>query len=207
MEEPSWLNIARELQALAQTGLAFTKDVYDAQRFERIRELAAMMMAQGSQGDMQEILALFRQDVGYATPKIDVRGAVIVDGRILMAREASDGCWSLPGGWADVNQSAAECVVREITEETGYETRAIKLAAVWDRGKQGHQPPHPDSTYKLFFICELLGGEARTSIETTEVGFFAPDALPQLSRGRILPEQIHRMFAHANDPQLPADFE
>ena len=207
MDEPSWLNIARELQALAQTGLTFTQDVYDRQRFERIRELASVMMAQGAQDDSQRILDLFRQEVGYATPKIDVRGAVIVDGRILMVREASDGRWALPGGWADVNQSAGECVVREITEETGYKTRAIKLAAVWDRKKQGHFPLHPDSVYKLFFICELLGGEARTSIETTEIGFFAPDDLPELSTGRILASQIQRMFIHASDPSLPAEFD
>lgn len=207
MAEPSWLKVGRELEAIAQTGLTFSKDAYDLQRFERIRELAAALMAQGAMDDAQRIVGLFQQEWGYPTPKVDVRGAVIVEGRILMVREASDGRWALPGGWAEVNQSAAECVVREIAEETGYETRAIKLAAVWDRDRQGHHPPNPASIYKLFFICEFLGGEARKSIETTEIGFFSPDALPQLSTGRILAAQIHRMFEHLNDPSLPADFD
>ena len=113
MSEPTWLMIARELQAIAQTGLAYTDNGFDRERYERVRELAASLMAEGSGADREKILELFRQDLGYATPKIDVRGAAFVDGRILMVREVSDGLWTLPGGWADVNQSAAECVVRE----------------------------------------------------------------------------------------------
>ena len=113
MSEPTWLMIARELQAIAQTGLAYTDNGFDRERYERVRELAASLMAEGSGADREKILELFRQDLGYATPKIDVRGAAFVDGRILLVREVSDGLWTLPGGWADVNQSAAECVVRE----------------------------------------------------------------------------------------------
>src|SRR5712692_8541552 len=115
--EPPWLTIAREVRALAQTGLAFTADGFDQQRYQRLQELAAQLMAQGSSVEQVPILHLLRQEKGYATPKVDVRGAAFVDGRILMVREISDGKWTLPGGWADVNQSAGECVVREIAEE------------------------------------------------------------------------------------------
>src|SRR5277367_732768 len=167
--EPQWLRIARELRAIAQTGLTFTTEVFDRQRYERIRELAALLLAQGSTGDYDALLHLMRQENGYATPKVDVRGAAFVDGRILMVREISDGNWTLPGGWADVNQSAAACVVREIAEESGFVARARKLAAVRDYHRSGHPPRHMDSIYKMFFICDIVGGAARVSDETSEV--------------------------------------
>lgn len=207
MIDITWLDIARELQALAQTGLEYTRDPYDRERFERVRELVVVMMAQGSGEAPARILELFKQDVGYCTPKIDVRGAAFKDERILLVRESTDGRWSLPGGWADVNQSAAESVTREIFEESGFETRAVKLAAVLDRAKQGHRPPHPSSVYKMFFLCEITGGAARPSTETTEVGFFALDALPELSVGRVTQRQVERMFDHWRQPGLPTDFD
>jgi len=207
MSEPQWLPIARELQALAQTGLAFSKDPFDLQRFRRVRELAAAIMAQGSATDLERVLELFQGDVGYATPKVDVRGAAFVDGRVLMVREGSDGGWTLPGGWADVNQSAAECVVREIAEESGFEARAVKLVALCDYRKGGHPRRHPDSIYKLFFLCEITGGSARVSEETTDVAFFARDALPQLSLSRTTPAQIERMFRHHQERALPTEFD
>jgi ADP-ribose pyrophosphatase YjhB (NUDIX family) len=204
--EPQWLTIAREVRALAQTGLAFTADGFDRQRYRRLQELAALLMAQGS-GGQESILELFRQEKGYATPKVDVRGAAIVDGRVLMVREISDGKWTLPGGWADVNQSAGECVVREIAEESGFKARALKLAAVYDYQRSGHPPRHIDSIYKMFFVCEIIGGEARASDETSEVAFFARNELPELSLGRTTASQIDRMFHHAGHPQLAADFD
>ena len=207
MSEPDWLVWARELQAIAQTGLAFTDSPYDIDRYRAIERLAVAMMAAGSDLPASRIADLFAGEAGYATPKVDVRGAVIRGDEILLIREASDGRWALPGGWADVNQSPSECVVREIFEESGYEARAVKLAAVWDRRRQGHHPPLPFHIYKLFFLCELVGGAARPSHETTAVGFFRPDALPELSTGRTLARQIHRMFDHRRDPALPTDFD
>ena len=204
--EPQWLTIAREMRALAQTGLAFTADGFDQQRYKRLQELAALLMAQGS-GEHEPLLELFRQEKGYATPKVDVRGAAFVDGRVLMVRELSDGKWTLPGGWADVNQSAGECVVREIAEESGFKARALKLAAVRDYQRSGHPPHRIDSIYKMFFICEITVGEARASDETSEVAFFARDALPELSLGRTTAAQIDRMFHHAEHPQLATDFD
>jgi ADP-ribose pyrophosphatase YjhB (NUDIX family) len=207
VDDPQWLLIARELRAIAQTGLTFTTDRFDRQRYERLRELAAALLAQGSGGDAAQILGILRGDTGYATPKVDVRGAAFLDGRVLMVREISDGKWTLPGGWADVNQSAAECVVREIAEESGFKAKALKLAAVRDYQKSGHPPRNVDSIYKLFFLCEIIGGAARASDETSEVAFFARDALPPLSLGRITAAQIDRMFHHAEHPQLATDFD
>src|SRR5580700_4750324 len=163
MEEPNWLVWARELQAIAQTGLNFSADPYDLERYQRLRAIAVEMLAAGSGAPIERISALFDQDLGYPTPKVDVRGAVFREQRILLVREVSDGGWTLPGGWADVNQSARECVEREIREESGFEARAVKLAAVCDYRRQGHRNPLPYSIYKLFFTCELTGGEARTS--------------------------------------------
>ena len=206
-EDPQWLSIARELRAIAQTGLTFTADRFDRQRYERVRELAASMLALDSGADYEMILGVLREDRGYATPKVDVRGAAFVDGRVLLVREISDGKWTLPGGWADVNQTASECVVREIAEESGFEARALKLAAVHDYQRSNRPLRHIDSIYKLFFICEITGGAARISDETSEVAFFPRHELPPLSSGRSTAAQIDRMFQHAQSPELPADFD
>jgi ADP-ribose pyrophosphatase YjhB (NUDIX family) len=205
--EPRWLPIARELRAIAQVGLAFSAAGFDRQRYERIRELAALLLAQGSAADYESVIELLRQEKGYATPKVDVRGAAFVDGRVLMVREISDGKWTLPGGWADVNQSAAECVVREIAEESGFAARVRKLAAVYDYQKSGHPPHHIDSIYKMFFLCEICGGAQRASDETSEVAFFPRGDLPPLSLGRTTAAQIERMFQHHERPDLPTDFD
>jgi ADP-ribose pyrophosphatase YjhB (NUDIX family) len=205
-DEPQWLRVVRELRAIAQTGLAFSTDRFDRQRYERLRELTASLLALKSDADSSVILDLLQQDIGYGTPKVDVRGAAFIDGRILMVREVSDGKWTLPGGWADVNQTAAECVVREIAEESGFQARALKLAAV--RDYQTHNRPGAvDSIYKMFFLCEITGGAARPSEETSEVAFFSRDALPPLSVGRSTAAQVLRMFDHHERPELAADFD
>lgn len=207
---PRWLVWARQLQAIAQTGLAFSKDVYDRERYEAIRSLAAQIMAAHSDADACRIEGLFADQVGYATPKVDVRGAVFRDdGRILLVREAADGGrWTLPGGWADVNQSPSESVVREVLEEAGLQVVVRKLAAVYDRERHPHQPPYAFHIYKLFFVCDIVGGEPRPGVETSEVAFFAAHEVPtDLSVSRVLPHQISRMFEHAATPGLPADFD
>lgn len=214
MSEPYWLVWARRIQALAQSGLHFTKDAYERERYEALRELAAEMMAAHCDTDMRRIDELFARQTGYATPRVDVRGAVFDEqGRILMVREKADaGRWTLPGGWCDVNQSGAESVVREVWEEAGLAVRAVKLAAVYDRAKQGHEPPYPFHIYKMFFICEPLGAASDAKpdgFETTEAAYFAEDAVPvdELSAGRVTAHQIARMFAHRKDPGLAADFD
>lgn len=209
MTEPDWLLWARRLQAIAQSGLTFVQDPYDKERYQQLRALAAEMMAARSAGDPARIEALFAEQSGYATPKVDVRAAAFRDdGALLMVREANDGRWSLPGGWADVNQSPREAVIREAREETGFDVSVLKLAAVFDRSKHGHLPLRPFHVYKLFFLCEIVGGAAQTSLETTEIGFFREEGLPiELSIGRIVPYQIGRMFAHCRDPGLPTEFD
>lgn len=209
-DEPEWLTRAREIQSIAQTGLAFTRDPYDRERYEALLALAARMMAQGDPASGDRLLDLFRHEQGYATPKVDVRGAVFdAQDRLLMVRETADGDrWTLPGGWADVNQTASECVLREIREESGYEARVIKLALLHDRATQGHQPAGLFSIYKLFFLCALSGGTARGSLETSEIRFFAEAEIPaDLSTGRTLPHQITRLFAHHRAPGLPTEFD
>jgi ADP-ribose pyrophosphatase YjhB (NUDIX family) len=205
-EEPGWLSIGREMRAIAQIGLTFSKDPYDRQRFERLRELAAAVVAQATGQAVGPLVEHFRLDAGYATPKIDVRAACFREGRVLLVREVSDRAWTLPGGWADVNETPAESVVREVSEESGFEARALKLAAAYDYRKR-NRLHHLDSICKLFFVCELTGGSARPSMETSEVAFFERYALPQLSIGRTTAAQIERMFEHAENPSLPTDFD
>jgi ADP-ribose pyrophosphatase YjhB (NUDIX family) len=209
LTEPDWLLWAREIQAIAQTGLEFTRDPYDRERYDMLRGLAARMMAARTATPGERIEALFAGETGYATPKIDVRGAAFdAQGRVLLVREVADGGrWTLPGGWADVNLSAAESMVKEMREESGFEVQVTKLAAVWDRTRQGH-PSALFSCIKMFFICEIIGGDATTSLETSGTGWFAEDSLPpDLSLGRILPQQLRRMFNHARNVALPTEFE
>jgi ADP-ribose pyrophosphatase YjhB (NUDIX family) len=210
MKEPNWLEWARELQAIAQTGLTFCRDPYDRERYEAIRQLAARMFAARTDAPLERIEALFAGETGYATPKVDVRAAVFDDNDcVLMVRETSDGGrWTLPGGWADVNRTAAQNVVKETLEESGFDVEPLKLAAVWDRTKQGHTP-HVFSCCKFFFVCALIGGRAAaTSHETSEVGWFHEANIPaELSLERVLPQQIRRMFVHRRDPSLPTDFD
>jgi ADP-ribose pyrophosphatase YjhB (NUDIX family) len=177
--EPQWLLWAREIQALAQTGLAFTRDQYDRQRYEQLRAVASEIMAGHMAIAASEIEVMFTQQMGYATPKVGVRGAVFRDEKILLVREREDADrWTLPGGWADVNESAAEAVVREVREEAGLEVRAYKLAAVWDRARHQHGVAQPFHVWRLFFICEIISGEPAPGLETSEVAFFAEGELP-----------------------------
>lgn len=204
--EPAWLDWSRRLNALAQIGLTFSENPYDLERYVAIRAIAAEMLAHGTGSEMGALLDLFGSAVGYATPKVDVRGVVFNEGKLLLVQERSDGFWTLPGGWADVGDTPSEAIVREIREESGYETRATKLLALLDRNRHGH-PPHADHIYKIFLRCELLGGSPKTSHEIQDVGFFGEDEIPDLSLTRIVPAQIARMFEHHRDPDRPADFD
>jgi ADP-ribose pyrophosphatase YjhB (NUDIX family) len=199
--------LARKLQATAQTGLTFNSNEYDRDRYQLIGKIAAELMSAHCDTPVETFQQMFSEQEGYATPKVDVRAAAFRDGKILLVREVADGLWTMPGGWADVNDSPREAVEREVREESGFEVRAKKLAAVYDRAKHPHVPPLPFHVYKLFFVCEILGGEATPSRETLEVSFFAPDALPPLSVSRNLPFQIARLFEHSANPALATDFD
>lgn len=203
---PKWLEWARRLQAIAQNGLTYAQDPFDRHRFEQVRELAAELFAEHTAAGGAAIADLLADQAGYATPKVDIRGAVFRNDAILLVRERSDGLWTLPGGWVDIHEPPSQAVEREIWEESGYQTRAIKLLAVWDRDRHGH-PPHAFHVYKLVFLCELVSGEPAHSLETDGVDFFTRDALPPLSLTRVVPAQIARLFDHHDHPGWPADFD
>ena len=210
--EPSarWLDWARRLQGFAQTGLTFSTDPFDIERYRAIRQIAAEMIAAAAGSpDVPAVLGLLEAETGYATPKVDVRGVVFDDaGHLLLVRERSDGKWTLPGGWADVGSTPAENVVREIREEAGFETRAVKLLAVYDPRRHPH-PPKLHHVYKLFVRCEIIGGTAAGggTLETAGVEFFPPDRLPELSTQRATASQLARMFEHYRQADLPTDFD
>jgi len=205
--EPNWLRWARQLAALAQDGLTYSDNEYEIDRYKQIRRIAAEMMSAGAECDAKTLIELFSREQGYATPKVDVRGAVFRDDRILLVKEKIDDAWTLPGGWADPCQSPSEAVAREVFEESGFEVRVTKLAAVYDRSRHPHRPIMPFHLYKLFFLCEIAGGRATESFETTGVDFFAEDNIPELSISRTLPFQIARMFEHHRQRALPTDFD
>jgi len=197
----------RELAALSQTGLAFSKDVFDRERYTRLRQIVEERLNAAAKALPHfDAAKLIGDETGYATPKVEVRGAAFRDGRVLMVRERSDGLWTLPGGWADVNQSPSQAVVKEIWEESGFEARVTQVAAVLDTRLQEH-PPKFHHAYKLFFLCDLTGGAAQHSIETDGVDFFALDALPPLSVRRVTQPQIELMFRHERDRSLPTSFD
>ena len=196
---------AKQIAALARTGLHYTKNHYDEVRYQQLLDIAAEMIADSAFADTETVKLILMADDGYITPKVDVRGATIHEDKILLVQEAVDGRWSLPGGWADVGDAPSEAVEREIREESGYETKAVKLLALEDR-KRRH-PPSANEVYKVAFLCELVGGEARTSAETTAVAWYGEDELPPLSEGRVTAEQIKRWFKHWREPNLPTEFD
>jgi ADP-ribose pyrophosphatase YjhB (NUDIX family) len=207
MAEPEWTALLRELAAIAQTGLAYARDPFDLERYERLRDLAAALVAVPTQTSPEIIAALLQDEPGYATPKIDVRAGLFRDGRILLVREVTDGLWSLPGGFADVNLSPAQAIVAEIEQETGFTARVTKLTALLDRRRHHAAHPRLRYCYKAFFLAEITGGAARTSLETTEVEFFPEDALPPLSTGRVTAPLIARLYTHWREPGLPTEFD
>jgi ADP-ribose pyrophosphatase YjhB (NUDIX family) len=210
MSEPApaaaLLEWARKIRAIAQNGLTFARDPFDRERYGQLQELAAVMLAAQLELPVARARDLWDGEVGYATPKVDVRGGVFQGAEVLLVRERSDGRWTLPGGWVDVNDAPSEAVAREIREESGYQARAVKLAALVDRSRHPH-PPGVYHIYKLFFVCELTGGAPSAGPETDAVAFFPVQALPELSTGRVLASQIERLYQHRLHPQLPTDFD
>jgi ADP-ribose pyrophosphatase YjhB (NUDIX family) len=204
----SWIKWAKELQAISQTGLHYATEQFDRERYQRIREISAEILASHSNISIEQFLEFNSSEFGYATPKVDVRGVIFQNSKILLVREIADrGRWTLPGGWADVNETPGESVVREVFEESGFETKIVKLLAVYDREKQQHQPAYPYHVYKLFFHCEIIGGSATVSNETSEVAFFGREEIPELSESRVTQKQITRFFEFYSHPDLPTDFD
>lgn len=203
---PSNLDLTRRLLALSQTGLHFSSEEYDRERYREIADIATQLLANDSGRPAEQLRSTWFVEDGYSTPKIEVRGAIFREQRVLLVRERVDGKWTLPGGWADINDSPSNAVEKEIRQESGFTARAAKLAAVYDRNRHGH-PHYLFHAWKVFFICDITGGEPQTSYETTAVEFFALDSLPELSLGRATAAQIHRMWEHHCDRSRATEFD
>ncbi len=206
--EPDWLALARELQALAQNGLTFTENPYDVERYEQLQLAAAKVLAHGFSVEPVEVHDAVKELRGYVTPQVDVRGAIFRGDTVLMVQEKSDQKWTLPGGFADVNISPAENVVKEISEEANVEARVTKMVGVYDR--RYHVPEGEEKfrhIYKLFFLCDLVSGDPSPGMETQGAEFFPVTDLPPLSIGRIAEAQILEAYAHHQDPTRVPYFE
>ncbi len=203
---PQWLEWARRIQALAQTGGHYAPNEFETQRFQQLNDLAAEIVTAHAALPKAEVLQGFSLGVGYATPKVDVRAVVFREGRLLMVREKLDGGWTLPGGWADVGDRPAGAAERETWEEAGYRVKATRLVGVYDANRLGEL--RFNHAFKLVFLCDLVGGEAATSMETTEVGWFARAEIPQPFAGqRTRWRHIEDAFAMHADPQRATVFD
>ena len=191
-QNKNWLDWAVELQALAQAGLFYSKDIYDIERFQRIREIAAEMLTQPSGLPVERVRDLFCGETGYQTPKLDTRAAVFQHDRILLVQE-KNGLWSLPGGWVDVDLSIGENTIKEVKEEAGLDVAAKSIIAIQDRKK--HNPEiYAYNICKVFVLCDLLGGEFQENSETIAMGYFSMEDLPALSENKTTAEQIRMCF-------------
>lgn len=204
--EPKWLEWAKQLQSIGQAGLAYSKDKYDLERFELIRDISTQILSQQTEIDKTKIKDLFANETGYATPKADIRAAVFKSNQILMVRERADDFWSLPGGWGDIGLSPSEVAINEVQEEAGFDVKATKLIGIYDNQVHSH-PPSAYHVYKLFIQCEIIGGEPETGLETSAVGFFSENELPPLSVPRNTEKQILTAFRHLHNPQEPVHLD
>lgn len=207
MPIPTWLGWVRRLQSIAQAGFQYNNDPYDQERYQQVQTIAAEIASANSTTPAEKIETMYRHEKGYATPKIDVRGVVFnANDELLLVKEASVGKWTLPGGWADVWDTPSQSVEREIFEESGYRTQTRKILAVYDRDNQGF-PAYEFAVWKMYFLCALVGGEAKTSVETSDVGFFALGDLPPIDIGRTLEKHLPQFAEHHRQPDLPTDFD
>ncbi|MGD8416670.1 MAG: NUDIX hydrolase N-terminal domain-containing protein [Pseudomonadales bacterium] len=207
MNHDGWRDALKRLRAIAQTGQTYTKDPYDLERYQELETLSLKLLAALLDCAPEALRSVYLPERGYPTPKIDVRAGVFEDDRILLVRETADGRWTLPGGWGDEHESPRESIEREVREESGFEVRAERLVAVKDRHLHPYTPKRLERIYKLFFLCGPAGGEARTSLETDAVGFFAVDDLPPLSLGRTLAADVELLAAYRQAPERACYFD
>ena len=201
-----WLDIAHELQSIAQSGLTFGENKYDVERYEQILNLSKKILADFTDADFEKVSGLLDNEVGYLTPKVDVRGVVFKDDKILMVKETIDDCWSLPGGWADVGLSPRESVEKELLEEAGIEVFSERLLAVMDKKFHQH-PPDVNYVYKLFILCSAKDHNIKTGMETSDVDYFSQTNLPTLSEPRNTINQINKMFELKDQPDEHVYFD
>ncbi|QMU31103.1 NUDIX hydrolase [Adhaeribacter radiodurans] len=201
-----WLAFAKRVQAIAQAGLTYAVNDYDTERYEELRAISVEIMQELSGEDPDKIRALFTNENGYQTPKVDVRAVVFRENKILLVHEKIDNCWSLPGGWADVGYSASEVAVKETREEAGLEVKPIRLLAILDKKHHPH-PPSPYHTYKIFILCKAIGGSLQQGMETLDVGFFDRNNLPPLSLERNTDSQVQILFEYLENPEKEVYFD
>ena len=202
---PKWIAWAREIFSLSQAGLAYSQNEFDIERYKRLQEITAEIIESQSELPKESVLESFSMQAGYATPKIDVRGAVIRDNKILLIQERSDGRWAMPGGWADLGNAPASVAEREVWEESGYHVQAEKVVAVIDANRI--EPMEFYHAFKIIFLCTLTGGEPCISHETMAVDFFDLNDLPPLSLYRTNASMLQEVFAHIQDPNRRTAFD
>ncbi len=201
-----WLKWAIEIQSLAQAGLAYTTNVYDIERYERLREISAEMIEEKSNINLEKVKDLFCNETGYQTPKIDTRAAIFKDNKILLVHE-NNGTWSLPGGWCDVLESVKSNTIKEVKEEAGLDVKATKIIAIQDRNKH-NRPIYAYGICKIFVMCEIIGGEFKENIETTEMKYFTLDELPEnFANEKCTKEQVEMCFRAKDDENWSVQFD
>ena len=204
-DHPKWIDWAREIFSMSQAGLTYSKNEFDIERYKRLQEITAEMIASQSETSKAAVLESFSMQAGYATPKIDVRGAVVHENKILMIQERLDERWAMPGGWADLGNTPASVAEREVWEESGYRVKAEKVVAVMDANR--FEPMEFYHAFKIIFLCRLIDGEPRISHETMAVDFFALNNLPLLSLFRTNESMLQEVFAHVQDPNRRTAFD
>lgn len=201
-----WLKWAIEIQSLAQAGLTYTDNVYDIERYERLREIAAEIIEEKSNISLEKVKDLFCNENGYQTPKIDTRAAIFKDEKILLTHE-NNGTWSLPGGWCDVLESVASNTIKEVKEETGLDVETIKIIAVQDRNKH-NKPIYAYGVCKIFVLCNVIGGEFIENIKTTGIKYFSLDEIPNnLAEEKTNNKQIEMCFKAYKDEKWQTQFD
>ncbi len=203
---PKWLEIAREIQQLAQTGATFAVTNYEKDRYKRLTEITAEIVEHHTALEKESVQKVLMEQPGYATPKIDVRAAVMKDGKILLVQETTDNCWAMPGGWADVGDVPSEVAIRECKEESGFDVKPIKVIGVFDANRVGGRLEFFHA-FKIIFLCELIGGKAAPSDETLDVRFFDLNELPALSLNRTNEKHLNEIKLHLHNPERKTFFD
>lgn len=204
--DEKWLAWAKELQSIAQAGITYSKDKFDIERFDRIREISAEIISEYTELEVAEVVDLFCNEKGYQTPKIDIRGALFKEDKILLVKEKLDGKWSLPGGWAEPNLSVRENIEKEMLEEAGIVAKAKKIIAVHDKSKHSTKP-YPYGVYKIFVLCEYVSGDFIENIETEEIEYYDLENLPELSVERNNYSQIKMCFEKRKNDKIETEFD
>ena len=183
-------NFAKYLQrmlAITDTGLIYTKDPFDRERYEDLRQILWSLLQDQTELNQEELTAIFHPSGSYATPLMDVRAWIVQDQKICLVRGQGEDTWALPGGFGEVGYSPKENIRKEVQEETGFTAEVGSLLAIFDTNRFQLQ----NKQYaKFVFDCQLLDGDFQENQEVAELEFFDISALPPLSEKRITKEQM-----------------